>query len=153
MVTIRPATQSDQATIVSMVRAANLNPVKLHWANFLIAEEDGRVVGIGQLRPHGSHADGSRELASLVVDSAYQRQGIGGRLVRQLLTCAPAPIYLFCEDRLEHYYAHFGFRGVERAVLPPPLARLYLAGRLVTGIAAWLSKKHGRLIAMRWDGA
>lgn len=150
MTTLRPATQADQATITSMVHAARLNPVNVRWANFWVAEAGARVVGACQLRPY---ADGSRELASLVVDSAYRRQGVGGRLVRQLLTLCPATIYLFCEDGLGSYYARFGFHQVGYEVLPPPLARLYVAGRLVTCIGALLSRQKGRLIAMRWDGA
>ena len=115
--TLRPATQADQSTITAMVRMAKLNPVNLRWANFWVAEADGHIVGVGQLRPH---ADGSRELASLVVQLANRHQDIGGRLVRQLLTLCPGPIYLFCEDALEGYYARFGFHGVGREVLPPP---------------------------------
>ena len=150
MITLRPATQADQATITSMVRAAKLNPVNLRWVNFWVAEADGRVVGACQLRPY---AGGSRELASLVVDSVHQHQGVGARLVSQLLTLCPAPIYLFCEDDLGSYYARFGFHGVGSEGLPPPLARLYVAGRLVIRIGALLSRQKGRLIAMRWDGA
>jgi N-acetylglutamate synthase-like GNAT family acetyltransferase len=150
MIMLRPATQADQGAISTMVRAAKLNPVNLRWANFWVAEAEGRVVGAAQLRPY---TDGSRELASLVVDSVYQHQGVGGRLVSQLLTLCPAPIYLFCEDGLGSYYVRFGFHGVGREVLPPPLARLYMAGRLVTRIGAFLSRQEGRLIAMRWDGA
>ncbi|HEY2941485.1 MAG TPA: hypothetical protein VGN09_03535, partial [Vicinamibacteria bacterium] len=66
MVTIRPATQADQATIVRLVRRANLNRMNLRWPNFLVAESDGGVVGIGQVK---THRDGSRELASMVVVS------------------------------------------------------------------------------------
>lgn len=149
MITLRPATLADQGIISAMVRAAKLNPVNLRWMNFWVAEADGHIVGAGQLRPH---TDGSRELASLVVNPAYRQQGIGGRLVRQLLTLCPAPIYLFCEDGLEGYYARFGFHGVGHEVLPPPLARLYAAGRLVTWLGARFSRQKSHLVAMRWDG-
>jgi N-acetylglutamate synthase-like GNAT family acetyltransferase len=149
MATIRPATQADQPTITAMVRGARLNPINLRWPNFLVAEESGRIVGVGQLRPH---ADGSRELASLAVDAAYRRQGIGSQLVRQLLTCHPAPIYLFCESELEGYYSHFGFRITGAGTLPPPLARLFRVGRLFTRVGALLLRDDVHLIAMRWDG-
>jgi N-acetylglutamate synthase-like GNAT family acetyltransferase len=119
--TIRPATQADQAIISAMVRAAKLNPVNLRWVNFWVAEADGRVVGVGQL-------------------------------VRQLVSIYPAPIYLFCADDLGSYYARTGFHRVERRELPHPLARLYLAGRLVTRVGALFNRQKGRLIAMRWDG-
>jgi N-acetylglutamate synthase-like GNAT family acetyltransferase len=146
MTTLHPATEADQHTISAMVRGAGLNPVNLHWVNFWVAEADGRVVGVAQLRPH---ADGSRELASLVVDAAYRRQGIGEQLVRQLLATYHAPIYLFCEEPLGDYYARFGFYRVERRALPPPLARLYAAGRVVTWLGTIFHRQDGhRLIAM-----
>ena len=59
---IRRATAADQATITRMIRSANLNRMNLKWPNFLVAEEGGAVVGIGQVKPHG---DASREVASM----------------------------------------------------------------------------------------
>ncbi len=149
MVTIRPATQNDQATITTMVRDAGLNPVNLRWANFLVAEDGGasagRIVGVGQLRPH---ADGSRELALLVVDASCRRQGVGSQLVRGLLALQAPPVYLFCEGELEGYYGRFGFQVIRGAALPPPLARLYRAGRLATRVGAWLHGHDAHLVAM-----
>ena len=49
------------------------------WPNFVVAEDGGTIVGIGQVKTHG---DGSRELASIAVIPARQSQGIGGRLSR-----------------------------------------------------------------------
>jgi hypothetical protein len=40
-VTIRVATEADQATITRLIRQGRLNPRHLHWANFLMAEVDG----------------------------------------------------------------------------------------------------------------
>jgi len=61
-VTIRPARQEDQETIVSLIRQAKINPRNLHWEHFLVAEEDGKVVGIRQVK---LHAQGTREVASV----------------------------------------------------------------------------------------
>jgi hypothetical protein len=38
--TIRPARQEDQETIVSFVRQARINPRNLNWQNFLVAEKN-----------------------------------------------------------------------------------------------------------------
>jgi N-acetylglutamate synthase-like GNAT family acetyltransferase len=61
-VTIRPARQEDQQTIVSLIRNAKISPRNLHWGHFLVAEEDGKVVGIRQVE---LHAQGTREVASV----------------------------------------------------------------------------------------
>lgn len=147
---IRPATAQDQSAINRLVRAARLNPVNVRWVNFAVAEEAGTIAGVGQVRPH---SDGSRELASLAVAPEYRRRGIGSQLVRALMAGHPAPLYLFCEDNLEPYYARFGFyRLSDTRQLPAPLARLYRAGRLIKRLENLLSKPAAHLIGMRWDG-
>ncbi|MGZ6271955.1 MAG: GNAT family N-acetyltransferase [Candidatus Limnocylindrales bacterium] len=120
-VTIRPATEADQATIVRMVREANLNRMDLHWPNFVVAEDDDAVIGIGQVKQHG---DGSRELASMAVVPERQGQGIGGAIIETLTAREPGVLHLTCRRELEGYYARFGFRRLERAEYPPYFRRL-----------------------------
>lgn len=120
--TIRPATQADQPVIRKMIREAGINPMGLRWPNFLVAEEGGVTVGIGQVKRHG---DGSPELASLAVVSDRQGQGIGSALVRELIARhANEVLYLTCRSQLEGYYERFGFRRLQRAEYPPYFARL-----------------------------
>jgi len=51
-ITIRPARPEDQQTIVSYIRQAKINPRNLRWEDFLVAEEDGKSVGIRQVKVH-----------------------------------------------------------------------------------------------------
>lgn len=132
---LRPATAADQVMIRKLVCGARLNPVGLHWQNFLIAEqrrEDGtaQIVGIGQLRPH---CRGIVELASLVVVEAMQGRGIGARLVNALLARAGGPVYLLCDFPLLPYYTRFGFRELTTAAeMPQPFRRtIRLVNRLM----------------------
>lgn len=144
---IRPATAGDQRAIRAWVWSARLNPVNLRWRNFVVAEVAGQMAGIGQLRPH---ADGSLELASLVVAPAFRRHGIGSRIVRALLAGQQGPIYLFCEGKLQPYYARLGFDPIQAAELPPALARMY---RLATGlarVASALRRREVGIVPMRW---
>ena len=69
---IREATAADAPTIKRMIREAQLDPTSLKWKNFLIAEVDGDIAGIGQVKP----LLGCRELGSLVVAKAHRKQGI-----------------------------------------------------------------------------
>jgi amino-acid N-acetyltransferase len=145
---IRSASAGDQSTITAIVCAARINPCDLDWRRFLVAEEQGRVVGVGQVKRHG---DGSRELASLAVVPERQAQGIGGALVHALLAREPGPIHLMCMDRMEPYYQRFGFRRLERTELPPSLR---IVGRLASALAFSSSLVGKRLqpIVMRREG-
>jgi N-acetylglutamate synthase-like GNAT family acetyltransferase len=129
---IRPATEADQPTIHRFVRDARLNPMNLNWPNFVMAEEDGGVVGVGQVKKHG---DGSRELASIVVVPARQGQGIGSAVIKTLLASnAGVVLHLTCRSQLQGYYERFGFRRLNQDDYPPYFRRLIpvvnLVGRL-----------------------
>jgi N-acetylglutamate synthase-like GNAT family acetyltransferase len=96
--------------------------MSLDWPNFVVAEEDGVIVGVGQVK---THRDRSRELASIAVLPARQGQGIGRSLIETLLAREPgAVLYLTCRRELEGFYQRFGFRTVKRAEYPPYFARM-----------------------------
>ena len=120
--TIRAATEADQPTIRRLIKEANLNRMSLHWPNFVVAEEDGAIVGVGQVKAHG---DGSRELASIAVVPDRQGQGIGSALIEALLAREPgAVLHLTCRRQLQGYYERFGFRRLEPAEFPPYFRRM-----------------------------
>ena len=144
---IRPATAADQRAIRAWVWWARLNPVNLHWRNFVVAEVEGQMAGIGQLR---HHADGSLEMASLVVAPAYRGRGIGSQIVRALLAGRQGPIYLFCENGLQPYYTRLGFEPVQQADLPPALARTHRMARWLMRAASAVSRREIGIVAMRW---
>lgn len=141
--TFRPATAADQPTIRQIVYRARINPLGLDWRCFLVAEEDGRIVAIGQIKPH---ADGSRELASLAVISSRQGQGIGSAMVRMLQARNSAPLYLTCRAGLQTYYARFGFRTITPDEMPPYFRRIACLMNLGAPAGG------PRLLVMRWDG-
>ena len=120
---IRPATEADQPVIRRLVRQAGINPMNLHWPNFLVAqEEDGAAIGIGQVKPHN---DGTRELASMVVVSERRGQGVGAALIERLIADRPGQIlHLTCRLQLRGYYERFGFRALARDDYSPYFRRL-----------------------------
>ena len=89
---IRPARAADAATIRSMIRAERLDPLNVHWENFLIAETGGRIIGIGQIKPY----PGARELGSLAVAADQRQTGVGGAIINALIARENGPLYLFC---------------------------------------------------------
>ena len=120
--TIRAATEADQPTIRRLIKEVHLPRMNLQWANFVVAEEDHEVVGMGQVKSHG---DGSRELASIAVVPARQDQGIGSAIIQALLAREPGVVlHLSCRRELEGYYERFGFRRLDPGELPPYFRRL-----------------------------
>jgi len=120
--TIRTATEADQSAIRRLIREAKLNPMSLDWPNFVVADEDGATVGVGQVK---AHRDGSRELASIAVVPVRQGQGIGSALIELLLARSPGIVlHLTCRRELEGFYRRFDFRTLERTEYPPYFARM-----------------------------
>jgi len=119
--TLRDATIEDQPTIRQIVRAANINPTGLDWPRFIVAEDAGAIVGVGQVKPH---RDGTRELASIAVLPARQGQGIGTAIIQDLVRRENATLHLTCRSRLQGYYERFGFRRLESRDYPPYFARM-----------------------------
>ena len=119
--TIRPATQADQVTIRRLIKEARINRMSLNWPNFVVAEDGGAIVGIGQVKTHG---DGSRELASIAVIPARQSQGIGGAIIQTLLARERGVVHLTCRSQLQGYYERFGFRRLESAEFPSYFRRM-----------------------------
>ncbi len=153
MIIIRAAEPADQIPITRLVRGARLNPLHLEWPNFIVAEEVTptlrMLVGAGQLRPH---ADGSRELASLIVLPAYQQRGLGGQLIQALFARAEFPIYLYCRGDLVPYYERYGFYVISGDDLPPSLARHYRISQAIIWVATRLLRRPLVLAAMRHPG-
>jgi N-acetylglutamate synthase-like GNAT family acetyltransferase len=120
--TIRPAIATDQPTIRRLIKEANLNRMSLSWPNFVVAEDGGAIVGVGQVKPHG---DGSRELASMAVLPARQGDGIGTAIIKTLIAREPGVVlHLTCRRQMGAYYERFGFRRLEASEFPPYFRRL-----------------------------
>ena len=143
---IRPAREEDQETIVSLIRQAKLNPRNLKWQNFLVAEDNGKVVGIRQVKVY---EQGTREIASGFVLPEYRRQGISARLMKALLDRETGPLYTMVNEKRAPYYEPFGFRRVDVSQLPPDFRNEYWIGRIVTTLFSMLSRDRVRIIPMR----
>ena len=129
---LRPATQADQPIIKRIIRDENLNPMSLDWRHFLIAEENGVVIGIGQMKQHG---DGSRELASIAVVPERRGQGIASEIIRALLATENGNVYLTCRDKMETFYNRFGFCKIGRDEMTPYFRRLHRIGNIFARLA------------------
>ena len=118
---IRPATEADQAEITRIVRSSNITPYWLAWPRFLVAEEQGRIVGVGQVKQHG---DGSRELASIATIPECRQKGVATAVVNALLARESGALFLTCRHQLEPFYTRFGFVTAGREEMSPYFRRI-----------------------------
>ncbi len=148
-IVLRKATTHDRSTIKALVSDARLNPLGLDWRRFVIAEETGQVIAIGQIKPH---RDGSRELASIAVVPERQGLGIGGDIVRALIARENGVLYLMCEQPRETFYERFGFSRIEPRQMPPYFHRIYRIGTTLLTLLALVRRDVPRLSVMRHEG-
>jgi amino-acid N-acetyltransferase len=135
-----------QNEIKALIRAARINPLGLDWRRFIVAlADDGQLIGCGQVK---THRDDSRELASLVVATAWRGQGVARALIRRLLVDHPCPLWLTCTATLVPFYTRFGFGEITNtALMPAYFRRVNRLFRLFTH----LSPSINRLAVMRCD--
>jgi N-acetylglutamate synthase-like GNAT family acetyltransferase len=126
-VSIRPATERDQASILALARGERLKPFGLNWPNFVVAERDRRVIGAVQLR---SHRDGSYELGSLVVEVASRGQGIAAHLIDKRLAGATGRVLMITGERFADHYRRWGFERIAPNAAPPFIRLHYWMGHV-----------------------
>ena len=142
---VRRARPDDQPVITAMVRRARLNPSGLRWHRFVVSERYGRAVGVAQLR---EYSDGTKELASLVVEPGERQHGIATQMVDALLADETAAVYALIDQRFVGHFARWGFRQVNPGGLPRPLHRTYLIGCAVTTGASLLRSQRIRIVPL-----
>jgi N-acetylglutamate synthase-like GNAT family acetyltransferase len=133
-VSIRPASEHDQAQILKLARGERVKPFGLHWQNFVVAEKHHRIIGAVQLR---AHRDGSYELGSLVVETASRGQGIAGRLIDKLLDGRPGRILIITGRAYADHYRRWGFAQIAPGSAPPTVRLNY-----------WLGHVGGRIMSL-----
>jgi len=146
VVTIRPARQEDQQTIVSLIRQAKLNPRNLHSEHFLVAEENGKIIGIRQVKVH---VGGTREVASGYILPEYRHRGVSARLMNELLGREQGPLYSMVDEKWASYYEQFGFQRADLDELPPDFHKEYRIGRIITSLISLFRKDKIRIIPLK----
>ncbi len=120
--TLRPATENDSGAIRDLIHRVEINPMDLDWRRFVVAiDGSGRMLGCGQLKPHGSDVI---ELASIAVEPEFHHRGIARMIIEHLIARAPRPLYLTCRSGLGPFYERWGFRSIGPEEMPPYFRRL-----------------------------
>ncbi len=120
MTTIRAARAGDRTRVEELLvgEGLPLDGVEEQFADFVVAEEAGEVVGAAGLEIHGEDC----LLRSVVVAPRAKGQGIGRRLTEGMLREAKGrglrAVYLLTTTA-EEFFPRFGFERIERAAVPP----------------------------------
>jgi amino-acid N-acetyltransferase len=144
-ITIGPAQAADQQAIEALVKSDRLNPNNLPWQNFLVAHVEQEIVGIVQMR---KHADGARELGSLLVVPALRGQGLARLLVNALLQRHSGAIHMITALRHGAHYRQFGFEPISPWQAPSSIRKNYLLGSLAFVIALMKRRRPRRLVVL-----
>ena len=119
---LRPAAASDSPAIKDLIHRVAINPMDLDWHRFVLAvDSSGRLLGCGQLKPHGRDVI---ELASIAVEPSHRGQGVARAVIEHLLAAGPRPLYLTCRSRLGRFYEKWGFQALAADDMPPYFRRL-----------------------------
>ena len=144
-VVIRRAFRSDQAAITALVHSENLARDDLDWRRFVVALAHGRVIGAVQMR---RHADGSQELASLVVAPQFRGRGLAAQLITTLLAQHASPVQMITGARFARRYARFGFQRVPQWRAPRVVLWRYLLGQCLGSARSLLAGRRPRRLAI-----
>jgi N-acetylglutamate synthase-like GNAT family acetyltransferase len=119
---LRPATQSNFASIRKLIHLVGINPTGLDWRRFLVAiTTEGVVVGCGQIK---LHRDGSRELASIAVHPDWRGRGVARAIIERLIANHSSTLFLTCRAGLKEFYEKFGFSAVKPEEMPAHFRRI-----------------------------
>ena len=149
-VTIRRAMADDQSAIDVLVHSERLNPIGIAWPNFVVAIDEGALVGAVQIR---KHKDGSRELASLVVHASRRGHGVAARLIEALLAGEAGPIFVITGRVRAAYFAQWGFRPMDRRHAPGPVKLNYYMGCSAGMFAVLQRRPINRLVILSREPA
>lgn len=141
--TLRPARETDFASIKELIHVGGINPMGLDWKRFVVAENaQGQVIGCGQIKPHGQEI---LELASIAVSPEHRGHGIARKIIGHLLSNSPRPLYLMCRSGLGALYERFGFRSLGYDEMPRYFQRI----SKLAGMVASLTRKGEFLLIMK----
>ena len=113
--TIRTATNRDMPAIVRMIGEFHLDYENLEPGQFVIVEDAGVMVGFGRLKPYPD----ATELGCVGVLHERRNQGIGSRIVDELISRGPKEVWITTD--MPDYFRPLGF--VEEAQVPHSIAQ------------------------------
>jgi N-acetylglutamate synthase-like GNAT family acetyltransferase len=88
------------------------------YDRYWVVEHHQQLIGCGRIDQHPQHA----EIYDLFVRPEWRTQGIGHRIMTQLIAQTETPIYLASLPAAVNFYQRLGFTAIAPTELPPLLA-------------------------------
>ncbi len=104
IITIRHANKWDMAFIREELKKYNLEAGRLYFSQFVVAVENGKIIGFGRLKKIG----GAYEIGCVTVVEGRRRRGIGSSIIKHLIDYAPVKS-VYAETGLKNYFGELGF--------------------------------------------
>ncbi len=108
-VTIRHAAEADMVFVKENLKKYHLDEDDLDASQFVVAAENGDIIGFGRLRKTGDVYD----IGCVVVVEQRQRRGIGASIVRHLMEYAPVRTVYVVTDVVD-YFTKLGFTEAKK---------------------------------------
>jgi N-acetylglutamate synthase-like GNAT family acetyltransferase len=113
---IAPARPEDLGFILPAAAKESLDTRNADYADFLVAKAEGKIIGFGRLKRHGTFT----EMGTFEILPAYRGWGIGDKLMNALIEKAGGEVYLL--TTIPEYACRFNFQKLETV---PPFAQPY----------------------------
>ncbi len=101
---IRHATEADIAFIEDQLKKNNMDAENLVPEEFVVATEDGDIMGFGRLRKAGQFY----QIGCVVVVEDKRRRGVGSLIIKHLLDFSPVTLVYIVTDLVD-YFKKLGF--------------------------------------------
>lgn len=121
-IAIRPTSTADLPAVEDLLTRSKLplDGVKESLGSFVVADQDGKLVGVAGLEKRGDYG----LLRSAAVDPEWRGRGLGRALVEKVITGARSDglraLYLLTTTA-EGYFPSFGFQPTTREAVPPEI--------------------------------
>jgi len=112
---VRTAKAEDFPAIRHLAEKLYLDSADMQAEEFVVAEDEGKVAGIGRIIKHPD----CLEIATFGVEEAFRKQGVGKKLLGELIKKANGPVYL--ATIIPEYFEKMGFKKTPKT--PPSMAK------------------------------
>jgi N-acetylglutamate synthase-like GNAT family acetyltransferase len=104
VVRIRHATEADMYLIEAELKKNNLSTEGIHHSQFVVATENGELVGFGRLNKIGK----DYEISCVTVVEEKRGKGIGKFIIKHLIEYSPTKLVYVITDNVD-YFEQLGF--------------------------------------------
>ena len=111
----------------------------------MVATDETGIVGAVQIR---NHADGSRELGSLVVRREARGRGVGSRLMDAITARDSGRLLMITGEAFAAHFERWDFRRIDPREAPGAIRRNYQIGRLGSILALLTWRRPRRLVVL-----